>query len=139
MWFRERDANKNKSGKNNGEIIAAEPSSELKNAYNIYLSEQERDEDIMWIKELILINKDKRPKLNKIENSIRRCLYREYDNLRVLDGLVYRSTEDINGYNRMQYVLPFERESTRKNSTASWSGNHSSEFDAKELEKAKKA
>jgi hypothetical protein len=70
------------------------------------LSEQERDEDIMWIKELILINKDKRPRLNKIENPIRRCLYREYDNLRVLDGLVYRSTEDINGYNRMQYVLP---------------------------------
>ena len=104
--FRERDASRNKSGENNGEIIAAEPSSELENAYNIYLSEQERDEDIMWIKELILINKDKRPKLNKIENPIRRCLYREYDNLRVLDGLVYRSTEDINGYNRMQYVLP---------------------------------
>lgn len=47
-----------KSGQNNGEIIAAESSSKLENAYNIYLSEQERDEDIMWIKEIILINKD---------------------------------------------------------------------------------
>ena len=28
--FRERDASKNKSGENNGEIIAAEPSSELR-------------------------------------------------------------------------------------------------------------
>jgi hypothetical protein len=36
-------------------------------------------------------------------------------------------------------LSPSERESTRKNSTAARSGNHSSEFDAKELEKAKKA
>ena len=29
-----------------------------------------------------------------------------YDNLRVIDNIVYRTAEDTNGYNRTQFVLP---------------------------------
>ena len=88
------------------EIIAVEPSSEIKNAYEAHLQEQEIDEDIHWIKELMMKHKDDRQKFGKIINKVRKCLFKEYSNLRILDGIVYRLTEDICGFNRMQYVLP---------------------------------
>ena len=103
--YKERE-NRGENIETSHEIIAAEPSSEIENAYEAHLQEQEVVEDIRWIKELMLKHKDERPKLGKITNKVRKCLFKEYSNLRILDGIVYRSTEDICGFNRMQYVLP---------------------------------
>jgi hypothetical protein len=88
------------------EMLAIEPTSELDGAYDVYLHEQEGDEDIVWVRNLILQHKDDKPKLSTFANDTRRKLFREYDNLRVIEGLLYRSTEDINGYSRAQFVLP---------------------------------
>ena len=88
------------------EVLLAKPSSEISEAYDIYLKEQSKDEDIAWIKEMILCNKDERPKQKSFANKVQRELYKEYSKLRIIEGIVYRATEDQNGYSRIQFVLP---------------------------------
>jgi hypothetical protein len=61
---------------------------------------------IEWINELILENGDNKPKINAFKNEIQQMFLRENDNLRVIDNIPYRTTEDTNGYNRTQNVLP---------------------------------
>ena len=47
-----------------------------------------------------------KPKLKDFENEIQTELYREYDNFRLVDDILYRVKVDKNGFNRTQFVLP---------------------------------
>lgn len=90
----------------NIEVIASEPNSTISEINKSYADEQQRDEDIQWIKNLILNYKGDKPLIKEFNNNIQRGLYKEYNNLRVVEKIVYRVTEDTNGYNRTQFVLP---------------------------------
>ena len=94
------------SSENNVLAIASQPTSRITNLYESCLEEQNKDEDIVWVKNLILTHKENRPKINTFSNAERKVFYKEYTNLRVIDGIVYRSIEDFDGHNRTQYVLP---------------------------------
>jgi hypothetical protein len=39
-------------------------------------------------------------KIKKFENTIRQILFKEYNKLRVVDNILYRTTEDTNGFIR---------------------------------------
>jgi hypothetical protein len=47
---------------------------------------------------------DSKSTIKKFENTIR--LFKEYYKLRVVDNILYRTTEDTNGFIRTQFVLP---------------------------------
>jgi hypothetical protein len=87
-------------------VISSQPSSNTIDNYKSYAEEQLKDDDIQWIKELIEKNGDQKPKINAFKNEIQQMFFREYENLRVIDNIVYITTEDTNGYNRTQFVLP---------------------------------
>ena len=87
-------------------VISQEPNSENQHEYISYREEQDKDEDIIWIKNLILKHEDKKPVINQFDNEVRRILYKEYNNLRVIEDLVYRTAEDREGFMRTHFVLP---------------------------------
>jgi hypothetical protein len=87
-------------------LIAMNPSSESIHEYNGYKNEQEKDDDIQWIKKLIIENEDCKPTITKFNNQIQRQLYREYDNLIIVEDIVYRETEDRSGFKCTQFLLP---------------------------------
>jgi hypothetical protein len=90
----------------NVNVIAAEPNSIISDNYRSYAEEQLKDDDIQWIKKLILKHGDSKPTIKKFENTIRQILFKEYNKLRVVDNILYRTTEDTNGFIRTQFVLP---------------------------------
>jgi acetoin utilization deacetylase AcuC-like enzyme len=49
---------------------------------------------------------DTKPKLKDFENQVQAEFYREYDNFRLVDDILYRVKQDKNGFNRTQFVLP---------------------------------
>lgn len=65
----------------NAIAIASQPSSNINNLYESSLEEQNKDQDIKWIKELILVNKENRPKITQFSNQEQKMLYKEYKNL----------------------------------------------------------
>ena len=87
-------------------VIAREPISETQNEYTCYKIEKEKDHNIQWIKNLILENGDTKPQITRFNNEKQRLLHKEYDNLRVIENLVYRTAEDKDGYMRNLFVLP---------------------------------
>jgi hypothetical protein len=87
-------------------VIASEPNSNIIDNYRSYAEEQLKDTDIQWIKALILANGNERPKKKEFSNKIQQDLYREYHRLRIVDNILYRTSEDKNGYMRTQFVLP---------------------------------
>jgi hypothetical protein len=91
---------------NNIDTIASEPSSSISNSYTSYAEEQNKDSDIQWIKTLIKQHVDTKPKLKDFENQVQAEFYREYDNFRLVDDILYRVKQDKNGFNRTQFVLP---------------------------------
>ncbi|CAF1141079.1 unnamed protein product, partial [Brachionus calyciflorus] len=68
--------------------------------------EQNKDEDIKWIKDLIKIHGDKKPIILIFENVNRRILFKQYDNLCLNNDILYRNSEDRNGHKLNQIVLP---------------------------------
>ena len=60
-------------------VISQEPNSENQHEYISYREEQDPDEDIIWIKNLILKHEDKKPVINQFDNEVRRILYKEYN------------------------------------------------------------
>ena len=69
-------------------VIAREPTSETPDEYINYCVEQDKDEDIIWIKNLILKHKEKKPVITRFENNTRRIFFKEYNNLRIIEDLV---------------------------------------------------
>jgi hypothetical protein len=47
-----------------------------------------------------------KPKLKDFENQTQIQFYREFDNLRLVDFLLYRIKMDKNGFKRTQFVIP---------------------------------
>jgi hypothetical protein len=88
------------------QVISSQPNSNIKDNYTSYNDEQLKDEDIQWVKMLILKHGEKKPQINEFNNKTQRGLYREYNNLRIIDNILYRTKEDTNGFNRTQFVLP---------------------------------
>ena len=89
-------------------VIGLEPSSEIPDLYEIYKQEQEKDVNIVWIRELILRHGDDRPKVLLFTDVDQRILYKEYHKLRILNDLVYRQGEDFNGLTSVQLVISKE-------------------------------
>ena len=90
----------------NIQVIAMEPNSNNLDEYFCYKTEQSKDEDLNWIKSIIRTYKDEKPIMNKFKNETRRTLFNHYDELRIVEDILYREAEDINGYAVTQYVLP---------------------------------
>ncbi len=63
------------------------PNSEIVEAYTSYKDEQEKDEDINWIKELILEYNDEKPSINQFENKTQRMLFKEYERIRIIEDV----------------------------------------------------
>ena len=87
-------------------VIAAVPDSEIVEAYKSYKDEQEKDDDINWIKEIILEYGDERPTIKQFENRTQRLLYKEYDHIRIVEDVAYRICEDKDGFVTTQFILP---------------------------------
>jgi hypothetical protein len=87
-------------------VIASEPNSNLIEDYKSYAEEQLKDEDIQWIKHLIINNPIDKPKINQFKNEYQKIFYREYNNLYIIDNILYRITNDKKGYKRTQFVIP---------------------------------
>ena len=68
--------------------------------------DQEEDDEITWIKITINQNGVNRPRIEKFDNPGLRVFNKEYNALRVIDGIVYRQTKDTHGFNQLQSVLP---------------------------------
>jgi hypothetical protein len=86
--------------------IESLPTSSNEDEYDIYMQIQSKDEDIKWMVELIVKNKDEKPRIDEFNNPIRRILFIDYINLKVINGLLYREQEDDCGRTRLQLVLP---------------------------------
>ena len=74
--------------------------------YEVYRHEQDQDPDIMWIKNMILENGNEKPKIRTFENRDQRILYRDYNSLRVICGMLYKTAEDRNGKELILFTLP---------------------------------
>jgi hypothetical protein len=91
---------------NNASVIAREPNSSFHEKYTSLVQEQAKDTDLKWIKEFILKCGDSKPQNIKFDNRMQQIIFKQYDNLRIIEGILYRMTEDINGYSITQLVLP---------------------------------
>ncbi|RNA05787.1 hypothetical protein BpHYR1_003569 [Brachionus plicatilis] len=74
----------------NAITIANNPSSVNINEFQSLNDEQLKDKDIQWIKNLIQTHGETKPKLSIFENVTCRILFKQYDNLMIV--------EDRNGY-----------------------------------------
>ncbi|RNA42826.1 Retrovirus-related Pol poly from transposon [Brachionus plicatilis] len=88
------------------EIIAKEPSSETDNEYITYRTEQLKDDDLVWAIELLKANGDKKTEINKSNNLTQKLLLKQYDKLRLIEGILYRMYENEEGFYVTQFVLP---------------------------------
>ncbi|RNA43914.1 hypothetical protein BpHYR1_001299 [Brachionus plicatilis] len=70
--------------------------------------EQERDEDILWAKNLVRIHGDEQPTLKKIEldSHFKRAVYHNYEHLRLFDETLFLYRESENGERRKLTLLP---------------------------------
>ncbi|RNA33580.1 KRAB-A domain-containing [Brachionus plicatilis] len=70
--------------------------------------EQDRDEDILWAKNLVRIHGDEQPTLKKIEldSHFKRAVYHNYEHLRLVDETLFLYRESENGERRKLTLLP---------------------------------
>ncbi|RNA18647.1 hypothetical protein BpHYR1_010258 [Brachionus plicatilis] len=86
--------------------------------YRSLNNEQLKDEDIKWMIDLKKSQKDKKPKINIFENPVRQILYKQFDNLVMVEGVLYRHLEDRNGFLVTQFVLPKQTNSKKNEGLA---------------------
>ncbi|CAF1004227.1 unnamed protein product [Brachionus calyciflorus] len=55
-----------------------------------YETEQLKDPDLVWIINLIKTNGETKPLIENFDNLIQRLLYKQYEKLRLIDGILYR-------------------------------------------------
>jgi transposase InsO family protein len=87
-------------------LIATLNTSQDNGAYEAHAQQQQADPDLTWIKDLINRHGESRPILTSFANSIHRMLYKEYEELRIIDDILYLETEDPIGNTSLRYVLP---------------------------------
>jgi len=109
----------NTSSNESLELIAKEPSSETENEYITY-----KTDDLVWAIQLIKTNGDKKPEIKEFNNLTQKLLYKQYDKLRLIEGILYRMYENEEGFYETQFVLPAQAVKTVINHV------HSSVFNA---------
>ena len=85
------------------ESIVMLPSSAVSNEKT--MPDQEKDHDINWVKKLIRNHGEVKAKITKFENAEQMVLYKQYDALRIIYGILYRRTENAHGISQIQLVL----------------------------------
>ncbi len=65
-----------------------------------------RDEDLNWIKELIINHIHEKPVVEKFKNGIQQMLYKNYHKLRIINDILYYIDEDREGKEKAKYVVP---------------------------------
>ena len=86
------------------EIIAMVPSSVTNREKTI--REQDEDKNILWLKNLILINWEDRPNVKEFENPEQRIWFKQFNSMRIIDGILYRNSDHSFGMKRVQLALP---------------------------------
>ena len=71
-----------------------------------FAMEQQKDQDIKWIRELMKKHGTHKPEKVAIGNKDRKIYFREYDNLEIKNNLLYRLYEDNQAREFAQLVLP---------------------------------
>jgi len=74
--------------------------------YATLRGKQETDPDKAWIIKLVSEHGDQRPEGVKPESPTSRALYNQYENLRILEGMLFKEQEDEYGNVFQLYVLP---------------------------------
>ena len=90
----------------NIDVISMIPTSEPADEYTSFKEEQEKDADLEWIKAMIKTHGENKPSMDKFKNKVRRVLHHQYENLCLVEDILYHEAEDVNGYRYTQYVLP---------------------------------
>ena len=75
-------------------------------ARNKTAQDQDQDEEIKWLKDLIVQHGTEKPKVTEFNNTEQRVFYKEYSNFQLIDNILYRQAEDQFGINQIQLVLP---------------------------------
>jgi len=71
-----------------------------------FAMEQQKDQDIKWIRELMKKHGTHKPEKVAIGNKDRKIYFREYDNLEIKNNLLYRLYKDNQARKFSQLVLP---------------------------------
>ena len=90
------------------QLIAYLSSSDETDTFEAHRQQQNEDSDIAWTKDLILQHRDETPTLLECANPTRRVFFKEYKNLRLINGVLYLQREDNQGGNSLHYVLPIK-------------------------------
>lgn len=98
--------NESSESDSNADVISKNPTSAITTEAKILSEEQLKDAIIQWIKNSIIKHGEKKPKISIFENYERRIFYKQYHNFILVEGILYRNSEDRNGYRITQFVLP---------------------------------
>ncbi|RNA22772.1 retrovirus-related pol poly from transposon, partial [Brachionus plicatilis] len=90
----------------NADRIALNPSSSIENEFASLKEEQEKDEDIQWIKGLILENGVQKPKISIFESPTRRILYKQYDHFTFVDDDIMRCVKCCDVCQKIKLTQP---------------------------------
>ena len=71
---------------------------------NQIANDQDQGREINKIKRLIIENDQARPTISEFETPEQRVFYKQYSSLHVVDGILYRQTEDKFGINQIQLI-----------------------------------
>jgi hypothetical protein len=92
------------SEQNQVQIIAGINTTINNESHQSNLVQQELDEDLAWIKKIILENENNKP-IVKGTTPIRRVLLKDYEDLEIIDGILYKIDETNQGI-KPKYCLP---------------------------------
>ena len=93
--------------------------------FSVHQREQAKDDDITWALQLVKTHKDDRPEITTFDNKTRKSLYRNYNNLRIVDDVLYAESEDKKGNTYLRFALPQHSIATvlEKTHTSIYSGH----------------
>ena len=87
-------------------IDAEEVTSANDQAYEAHRQAQASDPDIQWMAALIRQHGDRKPTINNFATTSQRIMIKEYDQFRLIDGILYHTAEEHSGHVRLRYALP---------------------------------
>ena len=87
-------------------VDAEEVTSANDQAYEAHRQAQASDPDIQWMAALIRQHGDRKPTINNFATTSQRIMIKEYDQFRLIDGILYHTAEEHSGHVRLRYALP---------------------------------
>ena len=85
------------------ELVMLPSSSQVRNKK---AQDQDKDEEIKWLKDLIWKHGKEKPNITEFSNKEKRVFYKQYASFQLVDNILYRQAEDPFGVNQIQLVLP---------------------------------